>query len=112
VKTAATHTAFLRQGSYVEDDDAQTLVSKSSWTLKATGILFGALLLAGRTASSGAIVWTPTYHPASTPLNVIATPASKSGAPSRQPPKSSPGSDSAALAKRAAAYEVVAFSAG
>src|SRR2546421_5225072 len=110
--TVATDRLFLRGRAYLRDDGSEELISKSTWALKATGLLFGALLVVGRTASAGNIVWNPTHHSATTPLLVISAAAQKSGQPSRQAPKSPPGSDPAALAKRAAAHEVVAFSPG
>src|SRR5438270_188576 len=110
--TVATDRLFLRGRAYLRDDGSEELISKSTWALKATGLLFGALLVVGRTASAGNIVWNPTHHSATTPLLVISAAAQKSGQPSRQAPKSPPGSDPAALAKRAAAHEVIAFSPG
>src|SRR5947208_875102 len=110
--TVATGRLFLRGLAYLRDDGSEELISKSTWALKATGLLFGALLVVGRTASAGNIVWNPTHHSATTPLLVISAAVQKSGQPSRQAPKSPPGSDPAALAKRAAAHEVIAFSPG
>src|SRR2546429_209223 len=110
--TVATDRLVLRGRAYLRDDGSEELFSKSTWALKATGLLFGALLVVGRTASAGNIVWNPTHHSATTPLLVISAAVQKSGQPSRQAPKSPPGSDPAALAKRAAAHEVIAFSPG
>src|SRR5881227_1135402 len=110
--TVATDRLVLRGRAYLRDDGSEELISKSTWALKATGLLFGALLVVGRTASAGNIVWNPTHHSATTPLLVISAAVQKSGQPSRQAPKSPPCSDPAALAKRAAAHEVIAFSPG
>src|SRR5439155_2454 len=79
--------------------------------LKLSGLVFAGLLVIGRSASYGNIQWTPTFHQADTPLVVIQT--VKRSAPNPNPiPKTLPSIDSAALSKRAAASEVIAFSAG
>ena len=107
----ATDSIYLRRWEY-DDAEAEELISRSTWALKAAGLLFGALLVVGRTASAGAIVWSPTYHSAGAPLVVVANSAKTTNQPVPRTPKTVPGADPAALAKRAAAFEVVVFSPG
>ena len=52
------------------EDDSDALISKSTWPLKLSGLVFAGLLLIGRSASYGNVTWTPTYHPAASPLIV------------------------------------------
>jgi hypothetical protein len=92
--------------AYLEDD-TEVLVSKATWTLKLSGLLFAGLLLLGRSASYGNVTWTPVYHPPATPLIVVQTPG---------PPAPKPNQvrtlDPAALNKKSAADEVVVFNSG
>ncbi|TMF84638.1 MAG: hypothetical protein E6I07_12295, partial [Chloroflexi bacterium] len=93
------------------EDDTEALISKSTWSLKLSGLIFAGLLIIGRSASYGNIQWTPTFHPAGTPLTVIETTRPSTPNPA-QVPKTLPSVDSAALTKRAAAAEVISFSVG
>jgi len=93
----------------VADDDSEVLISRSTWSLKLSGLLFAGLLVIGRTASYGNVTWTPTFHPASSPLEVVTSGRTPS-APAV--PKSSGTTDFLAAVKRSASEEVVAFNAG
>src|SRR2546427_340431 len=73
-------------------DDGEVLISRSSWPLRLSGLLFAGLLVVGRAASGGQIVWLPAYHANPTPLIVVinqpkpgtpATPAAPGGRPQR-----------------------------
>src|SRR5437867_4691935 len=93
------------------EDDTEALISKSTWSLKFSGLIFAGLLIIGRSASYGNITWTPTFHQANSPLVVVEV--LKSSAPPRAPvPKTLPSIDAAAMSKRAAAAEVISFSPG
>ena len=107
----ATDSIYLRRRDS-DDDEAEELISKSTWALKATGLLFGALLVVGRTASTGVIVANPTYHSAGAPLVVVPSSVKTTNQPVPKTPKTIPGIHPAALAKRAAASEVIVFSPG
>src|SRR5438034_1928999 len=93
------------------EDDTEALISKSTWSLKLSGLVFAGLLIIGRSASYGNITWTPTFHQATSPLIVVEI--LKSSTPPRAPvPKTLPSIDAAAISKRAAAAEVISFSPG
>ena len=93
-----------------QDDDSAALISKSSWPLKLSGIVFAGLLVIGRSASYGNITWTPTLHQAGSPLIVTINTGSKP-VPPPSLPKTSP-ADPAALSKKSAASEIIQFSPG
>src|SRR2546429_1510679 len=97
--------------AYEQDGESDQLISKATWSLKVSGLVCGVLLVLGRSASSGNVVWNPTFHQSSAPLTVIV----KNQVPSHplpQVPKTIPNISNAALSKRAAASEVIAFSPG
>ena len=97
--------------AYEQDGESDQLISKATWSLKLSGLVCGVLLVLGRSASSGNVVWNPTFHQSSAPLTVIV----KNQVPSHplpQVPKTIPNISNAALSKRAAASEVIAFSPG
>jgi len=100
-----TETNTLVNRAY-QEDDADALISKSSWSLKLSGLVFAGLLVIGRSASYGNIQWTPTFHQASTPLVVIQTLNSSKSDPAPIPKKAPSIDSAAALSKRAAASEV------
>ena len=89
------------------EDDRDTLISKASWPLRVSGIVFAGLLLIGRSASYGNVTWTPAFHANATPLVVIA-----GGQKAPPIPPKPVQNDPAAISKRSAADEVVAFSPG
>ena len=93
-----------------QDDDSAALISKSSWPLKLSGVVFAGLLVIGRSASYGNITWTPTFHQAASPLVVTVNTSSKP-VPPPSLPKTSP-ADPAALSKKSAASEIIQFSPG
>ena len=104
---ATTH-VFLRNARYQDDDEDDQLISRSTWSLKLSGLICGVLLIIGRSASYGNITWTPAYHPASSPLTVLVSqPAHPQPIPAL--PKTLPTTDPAAVSKRSAASEVVTF---
>ncbi|HYM50919.1 MAG TPA: hypothetical protein VET65_10175, partial [Candidatus Limnocylindrales bacterium] len=74
-----TANTFLRRNTYSRDDDGEELISKSTWSMRLSGIIAGVLLVIGRSASYGNITWQPAYHPATSGLVVIvkAAPSSK-----------------------------------
>src|SRR5437879_11572627 len=90
-------------------DDGEVLISRSSWPLRLSGLLFAGLLVVGRAASGGQIVWLPAYHANPTPLIVIIN-NSKPPAPPAIP-KTLP-DPAAAISKKSAASEVITFSPG
>src|SRR2546423_12552053 len=97
--------------AYEQDGESDQLISKATWSLNLSGLVCGVLLVLGRSASSGNVVWNPTFHQSSAPLTVIV----KNQVPSHplpQVPKTIPNISNAALSKRAAASEVIAFSPG
>ena len=99
--------ASPRNAAYFSGD-SEVLISKSTWPLKLSGLLFAGLLVIGRSASYGNVTWTPTFHEASSPL-VVELAASRKPAP----PMPNLGSGTPAiLTKAAAAEEVVAFHPG
>ena len=101
------NSAYLaKQGS--DNDDSEVLISRSTWSLKVSGLLFAGLLVLGRTATYGNLTWTPTFHPASSPLEVITS----GRAPSAPAVPKSSGTDFLAAVKRSASEEVVVFNAG
>ncbi|HYS00760.1 MAG TPA: hypothetical protein VET82_00245, partial [Candidatus Eisenbacteria bacterium] len=101
---------FLRTARYESDDEDDELISRSTWSLKLSGLVFGVLLVIGRSASYGNITWTPAFHHAGSPLTVVASPARPQPIPAI--PKTLPAPDWAAVSKRSAAQEVVTFSPG
>src|SRR4029077_4013990 len=98
--------ATVRNPAYLPDD-SEVLISKSTWTLKLSGLVFAGLLVIGRSASYGNLSWTPTFHPADSPLVVEL-------AGSRQPAPIVPKilSIDAVMNKASAANEVVVFHPG
>ncbi|TMF23521.1 MAG: hypothetical protein E6I31_05380, partial [Chloroflexi bacterium] len=107
----STDGTLLRRMAYEQDGESDQLISKATWSLKLSGLVCGVLLVLGRSASSGNVVWNPTFHQSSAPLTVIV----KNQVPSHplpQVPKTIPNISNAALSKRAAASEVIAFSPG
>ncbi len=92
------------------DDDSEVLISKSTWPLKLSGLLFAGLLVVGRSVSYGNISWVPAQHDAASPLVVVHNDGPYAPAQPQQKPL--PMSDPAALSKRMAADEVVIFSPG
>ncbi|TME77317.1 MAG: hypothetical protein E6I47_13510, partial [Chloroflexi bacterium] len=68
------------------------------------------MLVVGRAASGGQIVWLPAYHADPTPLIVVIN-QPKPGTPPALP-KSLPGDPAAAISKKSAAAEVITFSPG
>src|SRR5207245_11194265 len=99
--------AVIRNPAYAEDG-SEVLISKATWSLKLSGMLFAGLLILGRSASYGNVTWTPTLHPAGSPLIVTIN----SHSTPKPVPSSAKGSDPAAVSKRSAAAEVVAFDPG
>src|SRR6202022_2049311 len=91
--------------------ETEDLYSRSTWSLKLSGLVFAGLLILGRTATYGNVTWIATYHPASSPLQVLEV-VSPNGLPAVPLPKSSVKIDPAAAVKRSAANEVLAFEAG
>jgi len=105
-----TNTITLARKPAYEDDDSEALITKATWPLKLSGVLFAGLLVIGRSASYGNITWTPAYHSAISPLVVVHQ--SDGSAPAPAVPKSVPLTDPWALSKRSAAEEVIVFSPG
>jgi len=93
-----------------QDDDSEALISKSTWSLKISGLVFAGLLVLGRSASYGQITWTPTFHQAGSPLVVTISTAPRP-VPPPTIPKISP-ADPGAMSKKSAASEIVKFSPG
>src|ERR1700730_13744319 len=91
-------------------DDGEVLISRSSWPLRLSGLLFAGLLVVGRAASGGQIVWLPAFHANPTPLIVVIN-QTKPGTPPSLP-KTIPGDPAAAISKKSAASEVITFSPG
>src|SRR2546428_3083798 len=50
---------FLRAAKYETDDETDVLISRSTWSLKLSGLIAGVLLVIGRSASYGNITWSP-----------------------------------------------------
>src|SRR2546423_2881319 len=88
-------------------DSAEALISKSTWPLKVSGLVFAGLLVLGRSASYGNVTWTPTYHGPGSPL--IVQTSGVPAAPAKPIPRSA---DPAALGRQSAADEVVTFHPG
>src|SRR2546421_6142081 len=103
-------TALAGSRNPVYDDDGEVLLSKSTWSLKLSGLIFAGLLVLGRSASYGNVTWTATFHPAATPLTIIQNTGQQHPTPAI--PKNVGGFDAAALSKRSAASEVVTFNPG
>ena len=96
-----------RNAAYFSDE-SEVLISKSTWPLKLSGLLFAGLLVIGRSASYGNVTWTPSFHAAESPLIVQL-------AGSRKPAPAIPNlgiSVPAVMTKAAVAEEVVAFHPG
>jgi len=104
-----TNTITLARNPAYEDDDSE-LITKATWPLKVSGLLFAGMLVLGRSASYGNISWTPAHHAASTPLVVVHE--NDGSAPAPAVPKSVPLTHPAALSLRSAADEVIVFSPG
>src|SRR5207245_2906918 len=88
-------------------DDSEVLISKSTWPLKLSGLLFAGLLVIGRSASYGDLTWTPTYHEAESPLVV-----ELAGSRKPAPPVPNLGAGAPAIMTKAAAAEEVVFHPG
>src|SRR2546423_55665 len=88
-------------------DSAEVLISKSTWPLKVSGLVFAGLLVLGRSASYGNVTWTPTYHGPGSPL-IVQT----SGVPAAPAKPILRSADPAALGRQSAADEVVTFHPG
>jgi hypothetical protein len=73
-------------------------------------LLFAGLLVVGRAASGGQIVWLPAFHANPTPLIVILNTSKPATPPAL--PKTLPGDPAAAISKKSAASEVITFSPG
>src|SRR5438552_18523701 len=96
--------------AYEQDGESDQLISKSTWSLKISGLVCGVLLVLGRSASYGNVTWTPVYHAPSSPLVVlIVEKPSKALAP---PSPKLPSIDATSPKMRAASEEVATFSAG
>lgn len=106
-----TTTITLARNPAYEDDDSEELVSKATWPLKLSGLLFAGMLVLGRSATYGNITWAPAHHGASAPL-VVVVHATDPSTPGPSTPKSVPLTDPGALGTRSAADEVVTFSPG
>src|SRR2546428_444068 len=103
--------SYLVNRAVYDTVDSEVLISKSTWPLKLSGFVFAGLLIVGRSASYGDVTWTPTYHAASSPLQVLMV--GKSSPPPNTPePKSNGNIDPSGAVKRSAAEEVLAFNAG
>src|SRR5256712_11342574 len=103
--------SMSRYSIYEDEDPNEVLVSRSTWPLKLSGLVFAGLLVLGRSASYGDVTWTPTYHAASSPLQVLMV--GKSSPPPNTPvPKSHGNIDPSRAVKRSAAEEVLPFNAG
>src|ERR1700674_6035268 len=102
----ATSAVAIRNPVYGEDE-SDVLISKATWTLKLSGLVFAGLLVIGRSASYGNVTWTPTFHPANSPL-IVQLDGSRKPAP--VVPKL--GSGEAVMIKASAANEVLAFNPG
>ena len=63
--------SYLVNRAVYDTVDSEVLISKSTWPLKLSGFVFAGLLIVGRSASYGDVTWTPTYHAASSPLQVL-----------------------------------------
>src|SRR2546428_5648950 len=103
--------SYLVNRAVYDSVDSEALLSKSTWPLKLSGFVFAGLLIVGRSASYGDVTWTPAYHAASSPLQILVV--GKSNPPPNTPvPKSNGNIDPSAAVKRSAAEEVLAFNAG
>ncbi|MEO6797934.1 MAG: hypothetical protein ABI401_05315, partial [Candidatus Dormibacter sp.] len=107
----ATDHTFLRTANYDVDDETDGLISRSTWSLKLSGLIAGVLLVIGRSASYGNITWAPAYHQASAPLMVIIN-TNAPAKPLPAIPKTLPSADPAAISRQSAAVEVITFSPG
>jgi len=58
----STDGTLLRRMAYEQDGESDQLISKATWSLKLSGLVCGVLLVLGRSASSGNVVWNPTFH--------------------------------------------------
>src|SRR2546425_6931990 len=103
--------SYLVNRAVYDTVNSEVLISKSTWPLKLSGFVFAGLLIVGRSASYGDVTWTPAYHAASSPLQILVV--GKSNPPPNTPvPKSNGNIDPSAAVKRSAAEEVLAFNAG
>src|SRR6202011_4773124 len=102
----ATSAVAIRNPVYGEDE-SDVLISKATWTLKLSGLVFAGLLVIGRSASYGNVTWTPAYHAASTPLIV-----QLAGSQKPAPVVPSFGSIDGLMNKASTANEVIAFHPG
>src|SRR5712692_3807022 len=98
--------ATARNPAYLPDD-SEVLISRSTWSLKLSGLVFAGLLVIGRSASYGNVSWTPTFHAAGSPLVV-----QLAGSQKRAPEVPKIGSIDAVMNKASAANEVVVFHPG
>ena len=103
--------SYLVNRAVYDTVDSEVLISKSTWPLKLSGFVFAGLLIVGRSASYGDVTWTPTYHAASSPLQVLMV-GKSSPSPNTPVPKSNGNIDPSSAVKRSAAEEVLAFNAG
>src|ERR1700687_2471990 len=116
--------APARNPAYLPDD-SEVLISKSTWPLKLSGLLFAGLLVIGRSASYGNVTWTPAYHAADSPLVVqvagshkpppASSPSVFQSAGRKKPPPAMPNLGPvvpAVMTKAAVAEESVAFHPG
>src|ERR1700736_4270754 len=102
----ATSAVAIRNPVYGEDE-SDVLISKATWTLKLSGLVFAGLLVIGRSASYGNVTWTPAYHAASSPLVVLVAGSQK---PAPVVPKL--GNVDGLMSKASAANEVIVFHPG
>src|SRR3989442_8473584 len=103
--------SYLVNRAVYDTVNSEVLISKSTWPVKLSGFVFAGLLIVGRSARYGDVAWTPTYHAASSPLQVLMV--GKSSPPPNTPvPKSNGNIDPSSAVKRSAAEEVLAFNAG
>ena len=93
------------KSAYVADE-SEDLISKSTWPLKLSGLVFAGLLVIGRSASYGNVTWTPAYHAASSPLVV------QLGSHKPAPVMPKIGNIDALMSKASAANEVIVFHPG
>src|SRR5260370_36400374 len=90
--------------------DDEVLISRSTWSLRLSGLLFAGLLVVGRAASGGQIVWLPAFHANPTPLIVIINTSTPATPPAL--PNTLPRDPAAAVSKKSAPAAVIPFSPG
>src|SRR5437763_16490838 len=98
-ETVSTDGTLLRRMAYEQDGESDQLISRATWSLKLSGLVFAGLLVLGRSASSGNVVWNPTFHGASSPL-VVGPKAHAPQNPVPPIPQTPPNIDNAALSKQ------------